>query len=380
MTLLPPVTPEKISHLIGLIYDCALDPARWKSTLTALRLELGFKNAAMQIMSMPGGNDVFGVISGVEPHWLENMNQYGADVVAQWGGAAKIQSLPLDEPAVLSWENEPANWVDNRYYVEWGKPQGIVDVMAVGLVRDAGMIGSIGFGRHSSAGEIGQREIEAARLLIPHLQRAVAISRVLELRSVVASSFAAALDALTAGVFLVDADVRIIHVNTAAAGMLQAGDTVRSAGGRLALHSQSANIALRDAIRMAAEAESKLERQGFGVPAPGSAGRPSIVHVLPLQHTDLRSGISPSAAAAVFVAPSTAVVPTEAIARLFDLTPAELVVFSRIVQGSTVGEIAAELGIGRATVKTHLLHLFAKTGTKRQAELVKLGHSFSMPA
>jgi hypothetical protein len=45
--------------------------------------------------------------------------------------------------------------------------------MAIGLARDAGMIGSIGMGRHASAGEIGDREVEAARLLIPHLQRAV---------------------------------------------------------------------------------------------------------------------------------------------------------------------------------------------------------------
>jgi DNA-binding CsgD family transcriptional regulator len=30
------------------------------------------------------------------------------------------------------------------------------------------------------------------------------------------------------------------------------------------------------------------------------------------------------------------------------------------------------LGIGRGTVKTHLLRVFAKTGSGRQAELVKL--------
>lgn len=123
-----------------------------------------------------------------------------------------------------------------------------------------------------------------------------------------------------------------------------------------------------------------MGRQGFGVPAPSSTGRPSIIHVLPLQHTALRSGIAPSAAAAVFIAPNVAVVPPDAIAKLYDLTPAEWIVFARIVQGLTVGEIAVELGVGRATVKTHLLHVFAKTGTKRQAELVKLGHSFSMPA
>jgi DNA-binding CsgD family transcriptional regulator len=41
-----------------------------------------------------------------------------------------------------------------------------------------------------------------------------------------------------------------------------------------------------------------------------------------------------------------------------------------------VAETADALGISEATVKTHLNHIFAKTGTQRQAELVKLvaGH------
>jgi DNA-binding CsgD family transcriptional regulator len=37
------------------------------------------------------------------------------------------------------------------------------------------------------------------------------------------------------------------------------------------------------------------------------------------------------------------------------------------------------LGVAEATVKTHLHHLFAKTGTSRRAELVKLVAGFSNP-
>jgi DNA-binding CsgD family transcriptional regulator len=41
--------------------------------------------------------------------------------------------------------------------------------------------------------------------------------------------------------------------------------------------------------------------------------------------------------------------------------------------------VAEALGIGEATVKTHLQHLFAKTDTSRQAELVKLVAGFANP-
>jgi len=40
-------------------------------------------------------------------------------------------------------------------------------------------------------------------------------------------------------------------------------------------------------------------------------------------------------------------------------------------------DVAAALGIANSTVKTHLGSLFRKTGTKRQADLVKLVAAFS---
>lgn len=54
----------------------------------------------------------------------------------------------------------------------------------------------------------------------------------------------------------------------------------------------------------------------------------------------------------------------------FGLTPAELQVAALLAQGKTLLQIAADLGISRATVAFHLRHIFQKTDTNRQAELV----------
>jgi DNA-binding CsgD family transcriptional regulator len=67
----------------------------------------------------------------------------------------------------------------------------------------------------------------------------------------------------------------------------------------------------------------------------------------------------------------------EAIARHFRLTPAELRVLLTIVEAGGVPETAQKLGIAETTVKTHLQHVFAKTGTRRQLELAKLVAGFS---
>ena len=67
------------------------------------------------------------------------------------------------------------------------------------------------------------------------------------------------------------------------------------------------------------------------------------------------------------------------IAKSFRLTPTELRVLLAIVQVGGVPEVAEALGIAETTVKTHLGHIYEKTGTSRQAGLVKLVAGFSNP-
>jgi DNA-binding CsgD family transcriptional regulator len=71
--------------------------------------------------------------------------------------------------------------------------------------------------------------------------------------------------------------------------------------------------------------------------------------------------------------------PPEVIAKAYQLTMTELRVLLAIVDVGGVPEVAKVLGIAATTVKTHLGHVFEKTGTKRQADLVKLVAGFSNP-
>ena len=67
------------------------------------------------------------------------------------------------------------------------------------------------------------------------------------------------------------------------------------------------------------------------------------------------------------------------IAELYKLTPSELRVLRAVLETGGVRAIADALGISQATVKTHLHHLFQKTGTKGQMDLVKLVASHATP-
>lgn len=71
--------------------------------------------------------------------------------------------------------------------------------------------------------------------------------------------------------------------------------------------------------------------------------------------------------------------PGEAFARLHRLTGSELRVLLALAQGLGGKEAADMLGISEPTVRTHLKHIFSKTGTSRQAKLLQLLHNSTPP-
>ncbi|WP_209428382.1 helix-turn-helix transcriptional regulator [Pararhodobacter sp. SW119] len=364
-----------------MIYDCALDPGRWSDTLDHIRTELNFANAAISFMDMHTGQMPLSVIRGPEPEWIARIPQFGSDMIDMWGGLDKMRALPIHEPAVQSRVLDPTNWPSNRYFMEWARPQGLHDALIIILSNDKDMLGSVGFGRHESQGEIGRLEIDAARLLIPHFQRAAAIGRLLDIKSIVSSTFDATLDTLSVAVTLVDVNLRIVLANSAARTLLASEGAIRSRHGILRISPAEVEAALIVAVRRAAEDEAGAGRRGFGIPASHNGGAPCVLHVLPLRHGRLRPGLMPSAAAAVFIARASDATrfPTDILAALYDLTPAEARVFESIASGSTRAEAAEALGLGRSTVKSHLAQIFAKTGARRQADLVALAAALALP-
>jgi DNA-binding CsgD family transcriptional regulator len=64
--------------------------------------------------------------------------------------------------------------------------------------------------------------------------------------------------------------------------------------------------------------------------------------------------------------------PADQLRRLYALTPAEAAVALRVARGEGLSAVADALGISRSTAQTHLLRIFEKTDTHRQAELVRL--------
>jgi len=198
-------------------------------------------------------------------------------------------------------------------------------------------------------------------------------SRVLICLFALASIFEAVLETLAFAVVIVDGRGHVHFANRAARTLFQSGTQLTSLRGLLQATAPAAAEALASAIDQAARAEWPTPTNA--IPLSGPDCEPAIAHVAPLRDA------SQQGFAAVFVTSTRSVPapPFDAIAALYELTPAETRVMSAIASGKNRAAAAAAMGIADSTAKTHLARVFAKTRTSEQAELTKLAMALSPP-
>jgi DNA-binding CsgD family transcriptional regulator len=210
------------------------------------------------------------------------------------------------------------------------------------------------------------------RLLVPHVRRAVKIIDILDARKIEADTLAATLDTFIAAVVVVGEDGRILHANDAARKMLAARTPIAAVDGVLSVRNAAADAELSAAISLARNDESQIGTGALGVPL--RSDEPSVAHVLPLARGDVRTRLMPQATAAVFItrAKSESCTDVRALARSFNLTAAETRLLEQLAHNATLADAAGTLDISQETARTHLAHIFSKTGISRQADLLTL--------
>jgi DNA-binding CsgD family transcriptional regulator/PAS domain-containing protein len=338
-----------------------------------MRHELNFANAALGVDEMPSGKILIHEASGISPAWFAEHPKYASSIPAVWGGPLRISQFPSDEPILATDLTPPEVYEANAYVAHWARPQGLVDCVALFLTQQDGLLASIAFGVHEDS--------PATPAKLSALRLAVAISKLLDMKGLAADTLQSALDSLVPAIVLVDADLGVVHANSAARAMLRDNDPILESAGKLALPHPRTTAALADAVKRAGENGVALGQRGIGIPAKRRDGSPAVAHVMPLRQAHRPSGLAQRAVAAVFVASAAAPpqMSAAALALLYDLTPAETRVLELIVEGKTREEIAAQLGVSLATTKTHLQRVFDKTGHSRQADLLRLVGSLALP-
>jgi DNA-binding CsgD family transcriptional regulator len=216
-------------------------------------------------------------------------------------------------------------------------------------------------------------------LVAPHARRAVLIGKAIDRKADEAATFADILDTLSAGLFLIDANGRIVHANAAGREILGADDFLGTIDGQLVARDPVTGT-FQDIF--ANGSDLQIGSKGIALPLTARDGECHVAHVLPLGPAAGRGpGGASKVVVAVFVFKATLETPPspEVIGRAYQLTPAELRVLLAIVNVGGIPEVASALGVSGSTIKTHVRRLFDKTGTGRQADLVKLVAGFFSP-
>jgi DNA-binding CsgD family transcriptional regulator len=372
------IPPHELSDLIGSIYDCALDPARWDQTLRNIKDTLDGHMAVVNLINLQRGRPLLMKTAGLDPLHLPvfflHLNEV-RDLLR------RCLAMPMDDAHVAS-RDLPPGYMEASPYFQASRKRGVVDIMQFVLIREATHFSGFSITRHEGQGLITDREIEIGKLLLPHLRRAMTISKMLELRTIEGVRMAQTLDALRCAVLLTDERSVILHANCAAEQMmLHNGGPIYNARGILQANLPSAASELRAAVAAAARDEPGVPRTGAAIRLTASAMPPLFAHVLPLAKSEVRTRLEPAAVAAVFIgAPVDEQDGAAMAAAAFGLTPAETRVLKSLLAGRTLAETATALGIARSTANGHLDHIFVKTGVTRQADLIRLAIELISPA
>jgi DNA-binding CsgD family transcriptional regulator/PAS domain-containing protein len=367
-----PISSQDLSNLIGSIYDRALDPCGWDHTLSEVSEAFDGSTLLLTLIDLRYHRFLLYKSVGLKPAAIERQPKYLPEMNAILGSAlASWESL--DEPHVDSRHITPTYIRTSPFFQEWVRPTGLVDFMKFFLMHTPTRLSFLGLGRHERQGIITAREIQFGKLLLPHLRRALTISEVLDVGTIAGVRMAETLDALRCAVVLTNERGTILHANRAAEQMLREGSLIQSAQGILQAAAPSAAYELLSALALAARNEAGIGNSALAIRLTGPDASPIFAHVLPLTGSDLRTRLQPTAVAAVFIGvPPHAQEGADAAAAAFGLTQAETRVLACLFAGRTLAESAANLGIAATTAKTHLEHIFLKTGVTRQADLMRL--------
>jgi DNA-binding CsgD family transcriptional regulator/PAS domain-containing protein len=362
----------RAERLIDAVYDTVGEPERWQRVAEALSEAFG--GAAISLgIQLPGrgaGFQAFRVHLTADYAAIFFKHTFAGTL--PWGSI--VDPLFQDGFHFASERLPDAELPGTDFYREWMQPQGLAP--AAPMVHAVGVDGDVPEAGIAIYQRVGGRaftpaDLEFANLLAPHLRRAFLLSRRLAAARQRRDALAEVIDRVPQGVILLDTRGRVVTTNRRAEQIAAQDDGFCLAAAGLRAGDPRADSGLRDAIHKALEGLTGMATQNV-LTIPRPSGRPNYGVIVTRLVGEPQREDDP--ALIVFVGDPDAghVSLCQILRRLYSLTEAEAELVQLLVDGRSLEEAAAARGVTRNTARTQLKHVFAKTGTKRQGELVRL--------
>jgi len=361
-----------VAGLVAQIYEAAEDPLRLQPFLERLCSVTGAVASGYFVQDIP--------------------NRFGHLVTQTGGSAESVRRYHEHYSRVNPWFQVAGSFstgdvvigrveetlVGTEYYEEFWRPQGYHDTLTAYAFKDA--FGAVGVmvARRKWDPDYGATEVGLFQALVPHLARVVDLQRRFFVVRDRGEALLHVLDHLPFGTIVVDDTGRVIVLNRQAQAVLDARNVLVLQGGALAVHDPSLAPEFR---RLLTECIQTSTGKGTGLGGVLKIPRVDNHRGLSVLVTPVPRGCypltGPRPAAAVFLAdrstrPRLAV---DILCELFGLTVAEGRIAAALAQGQRLQDVRRAFRIEDSTARTHLKHVFDKTGTRRQPALASLLHN-----
>ena len=359
----------EFSKVVAEIYDAAIDSSLWQQVLARICAYVGGDSAVLYWHDAATERSEIMHIFNENPRFTQLYFEKYAPMNPMFPATTFVEEGAVTSSADIMPRSE---FIETRFYKEWVKPQGLEDALSVNLEKGVARVALINI-RTQSVPDRAMHERMA--VLVPHLQRAVAIGRLFDRTKAAEQTLTTMFDHVEAAVFLVDGGGEISFANEPARELMSEGKLFRAAGKSLRAVAPETDRILQGIFSAAEKGDASLGVRGVAVPLVDPLRERWFAHVLPLTSgRRQQAGEANRAVAAIFVrrTPPNALPPLETITQLYSLTATEVRVLDALLKVNGVKAMANMLGLSQATVKTHLHNLFRKTGTTRQSDLVKL--------
>jgi DNA-binding CsgD family transcriptional regulator/PAS domain-containing protein len=267
----------------------------------------------------------------------------------------------------------PSRYRDSGFYYDYAARFGGTQMMDVDLARDRRGILNLCLWAVDRPAAFDERAVRDLEGFLPHVAKALRLERVLAREKLRHDFGLAVLETLSTPVFVIDADASVTFANAAAGDLTAADNGLQVKRGQIeATYGQRPSLTSRLRRLMAApRAQVGIQT----VTVTRSERRPLVLTLVLLPPaSDLWAEAGSGQGAVVFVGdPDRELVGVgRDLQRTHGLTEREAQVATSLANGHDLASIARREAVGVDTVRKQLKQAFAKTGTSRQAELVRL--------
>jgi DNA-binding CsgD family transcriptional regulator len=364
-------TLDQFSELVADIYDAALDPSLWEQTLKRVVFAAGGNVGALHVFGRRQGRRRMLIPANLDPVQRRKYDEYYGRLDPVASAMERTHVGVIVTARAVTTERQRRG----EFFSDWAHPNELGDAVFVNLLDSTDGVCALALAHPWRSEHFATPEmLRLVRLLAPHFQRAMQAQLGFGRLSLVRDGVLDLVDQRTLGCVLVSFAGHVLYANRVASEIAASRDGLRVGtwGLRAALASDDA--ALQRLVRQACIGDGRGPRSSSRIAiSRGSGRRPYTIQVMPLRSCHARFLNGPAAALVLVVDHEReAHLPPADLQEVYDLTPAEAEVAVRVLRGHGLQYVAGELRVSLSTVRVHLQRVFEKTGTHRQAELVRL--------